>query len=319
MGYGRNTDKESVLFPVQQQPVYRSHQSSYSESYIKIPNFEAIVDVEKNHVFSVVTKSYQLVTNREALEMTFKAAKKVFSILNPESFEVFNIVMPGTRSFCHVDLIARNTVFEPFKNDKWVPFIRMTNSYNRTKLLSLHIGFCRWICTNGLIFGETSVKFSSMHMKGLAPKLDRFSEDIGDIQKMETQFVERLIGLKRYHVPKDKTLPLVCKVFGIRVNPIEIRPKRKETLIRLRDKIEELTKQYFTELGENGYAALNILTDLAIRPVSDLGPAGLVHSYQEASGRWMRDFIKEIKKDHFDFEEYLGKEVGETANLIMTL
>ena len=59
-------------------------------------------------------------------------------------------------------------------------------------------------------------------------------------------------------------------------------------------------------MGENGYAALNVLTDFASRPiVLSFSPASRVHLLQERSGRWVDEFIAAIKDEAFDFGNYV--------------
>ena len=60
-------------------------------------------------------------------------------------------------------------------------------------------------------------------------------------------------------------------------------------------------------MGHNGYAALNVLTDFASRPVVlAFSPASRVHRLQERSGRWVDEFIEAIKGDAFDFYTYVN-------------
>ena len=150
---------EDVLFPVElldicyrkngrprQRELFEGKENSPAQKHadgIAIPGYRALVDLERNHVFSVVSKDYRLVTNGEAVEMGRQCFKSIFSVATMNSMDLYNIIMPFSRSFCHVDFMARTRGIEPWAGDTWAPFLRVTNSYNRTKMLGFDLGFCR--------------------------------------------------------------------------------------------------------------------------------------------------------------------------------
>ena len=321
----RNTDIEEVLFEVEQRPIYfdskeKSQANLFDGNsqlhFTRIPDFTAITNVQNDYVFSVVKPSYKLVTNREAVELGKKYFAKVFGGIGKDDLEVFNVTYPKTKSFCHIDFIHESSDFEPWENDKWTPFLRVTNSYNRTKLLRFDFGFCRWICENGMIFGEKGITLKYAHTRNALPKASVFDTDLKELKEIEKDFVEKLHNLQRYHVPEKFMLPLVCRTFQIKVKKEDLeRPKRLLQLSELKTHINELTKQYFNDIGPNGYAALNVLTDFASRPAIYISPESMVDNFQKRTGKWTEEFIKEIKNDEFRFENYLS-EYLETAGLI---
>jgi hypothetical protein len=267
-------------------------------------------------VFSVVTNGYRLVLNEEAIKLGEGCFKTVFSRGTAQGMEVFNITSPKTRSFCHVDFIHEGSSFEPWAGDKWVPFLRVTNSYNRTKPLGFDVGFCRWICTNGLVFGEKSIRVRYVHTKGAVKETTEFHTTFGELKTLEKQFIEKLHNLKRFYVPDQEMLPLLLKVFRVRVGHEELsKPKRREQLLALRDNVTALTRKYFDDIGPNGYAALNVLTDFASRPGVYISPETVINQLQKRSGDWVEGFITEIKQDSFDFDTYLG-EYRESARVL---
>jgi hypothetical protein len=164
----------------------------------------------------VVTEEYKLVTNEAAYVMADEVMQKVFHTTQLSDMECLNITMPKSRSFCQIDLIHNTADFSPWERDKWTAFLRISNSYNRTRPLRFELGFCRWICLNGIIFGSKSVEFSYAHTRRGMDRVDRFAENIGDIRQLETALTERMHHLKRYHVPPREMLPLLCRAFDIR-------------------------------------------------------------------------------------------------------
>lgn len=309
-----------ALFNVEQRPIFVKRKNTLfdEEFFGEVDRFQAVVDVERDYVFSVVAGGYKLITNQEAVNLGKECFKSVFSRTTSDGMEVFNITMPKTRSFCHIDFVHKDSDFKPWEEDKWSPFLRVTNSYNRTKLLRFDLGFCRWICENGMIFGNKSITFRYTHTRGAIEKAE-FKTSFGELKKLETEFIENLHNLKRFHVPEKQMLPIVCKAFEIKADADDLsKPKRTEQLREFKNHVSELTAKYFAEMDPTAYAALNIITDFATRPKSFISPESMIDILQKRSGAWMDDFIEQIDDKKFNFDKYLA-DYKETAKVISSL
>ena len=314
-------DPTVAFFPVELKPVFiqSSQQSGDLFGYHALPRHFAVVESESDHVFAVVTENYKLVTNQQAYELAAEALKTVFNFTSLADMACLKIIMPKTRSFCHIDLIHKERGFEPLKGDQWIPFIRITNSYNRTHRLRFEIGFCRLTNFNEVIFESKSVEISFAHTKQLHDIMLRWHENLGEIKELEIEFINQLRNLERFHVPRRYMLPLACKVFGIKLNPNSpISSNRINDLILFRNDINRLTNDYFYTLGEQGYAALNVLMDYAIQPVGVMSPENKIDRYQRKAGDWINDFSKQIESREFSFENYL-KDYITTSKMITQL
>ncbi|WP_281826185.1 DUF932 domain-containing protein [Jannaschia rubra] len=300
-------DIAEAFFPVELRPVYVDRLDN-SNDYRKLDRHFAVLDLERGHAFAVVTDDYKLITNQEAYGMAADAMKKVFEATKLEDLACLNITMPKSRSFCHIDLIHRNAEFSPWEEDKWSAFLRITNSYNRTRRLRFELGFCRWICLNGMIFGARSIEFSYAHTRRGMDQVHRFSDNIGDIRKLEAQLVEQLHQLKRFYVPKERMIGLFCRVFDLRVDGDAIKNRQRLSQLReIKQQVSELSDRYFDEMGPHGYAALNVLTDYATRPKGVISPEASINGLQQKASDWMQDFISAISKSSFSFDEYVAE------------
>jgi len=317
-GAWKARDLADAFFPVELRRLYMPTADGLDQ-YRQLERHFAVVDVEREQPFAVVTDDYNLVTNQVAYDMAAEVMKNVFHTTQIGDMACLNITMPKTRSFCHIDLIHKNADFSPWEDDKWTAFLRISNSYNRTRLLRFELGFCRWICLNGIIFGSKSIEFSSAHTRRGMDRVDRFVENIGDIRKLETALTENIHQLKRYHVPEKEMLPLLCRAFDIKANQDVVEKQRRvDDLLDLRKRVMSLTKTYFTEMGPHGYAALNVLTDYASRPTGVIAPEAVMHGLQQKAGSWTEDFISNIKNPDFSFDSYLA-EYRETVKVIESL
>lgn len=315
---GEEADLTPALFPVDMRPVFVEPSHPWN-SPIRLPRHWAVVDVERDHAFAVVTDGYRLVTNEEALGLASEIMRRVFMVVEMGDMRCFNITMPNSRSFCHIDLVHAKRVFEPWPDDAWSPFLRLTNSYNRTKRLRFELGFCRWICRNGMIFGSRSIEISDAHSHAGVDRIryDRIAGNLGSIQALEAQFIGQLHNLKRYHVPPSAMPALFCKVFGVRVpSEVENKPRRAVLLVSMAEELEKMTKQNFEALGHHAYAALNVLTAFATCPKGVISAASSMHGYQMDAARWMEDFLRQIASTSFDFDRYLGEWKEEGASLM---
>jgi len=294
-----------AFFPVELRPVYVDRLDN-SNDYRKLDRHFAVMDLERARAFAVVTNDYKLITNEKAYEMAADAMKRVFEITKLEDLACLNITMPKSRSFCHIDLIHRSADFSPWENDKWTAFLRITNSYNRTRRLRFELGFCRWICMNGMIFGSRSIEFSYAHTKRGMDQVHRFSDNIGDIRKLETQLVEQLHQLKRFYVPQAKMLALFCRVFDLRIDANALKNRQRVSqLSEIKLQVSELIETYFGSMGPHGYAALNVLTEYATRPTGVISPEASVNGLQQKTSDWMQNFISAISESSFSFDDYL--------------
>ncbi len=110
----------------------------------------AVVADDRREVFAIVTEDYRLVSNLRAYELGRRAFALVFGDQATKRLQLFNVNMPMTRSWVNLDLTAGGLDLAPLDEDRWLPFLRVTNSYNRSRALGFTVGVCRWICTNGI-------------------------------------------------------------------------------------------------------------------------------------------------------------------------
>ncbi len=286
-----------VVFPVRLEDITLAYGDGKP-----LKGFKAVVDCETGHVFSVVTRNYRLITNAEALEFGMNCFSRLFRMVDPGDMKPYKIHMPKTRSFCHVDFLYRDGASTMFsRQDVWYPFLRITNCYNRVHAPSVRIGFLRKVCENGLVMRSEQARFSICHYMDhdgsiSVPELER-------IEELEGKFMATLYRLAEIPVPRKYMWELAKKVFGMK------KPRKENEYARLcyRDKrkhIEGLARTYFTEMGENGYAALNVLTDFATRPRGYSSRAVVLHSLQSRVSGWMDSFLEDIRGR--SFYEYIA-------------
>lgn len=259
---------QEAFFEVSIQPVY------WFDGFWKheIHGQKAIVDESTGNALSVVSNKYNVITNKMAYELCSHIISHIFSNVQLGDFQCFNILMPKTKGSCRIDLIIPQTYHSPFGDhrENWTPFIRISNSYNRTVTLKYEVGFCRWICLNGVIFNQTGVTLSYTHSENIDEsqivKHLRNLKSLEQIDKMWETFDKKMNVLREISIPESMALPIFCKAFGIAIDQEKVSDRQKEVLGIKAKQILDLSKDYFKELGNNAYAVFNVLTDYASFP-----------------------------------------------------
>ena len=300
----RNTNINELLFPVSYQSIYLENQNK------PISGFKAITrDVGKQSeaTISIVSDNYMLITNQEALDMGRSIHQRLFPNATTNSFEVFNIIAPKTMSSCHIDIIDKNYSINIGKSETYLPFVRIQNSYNRTRPLRFDIGFCRKLCNNGAIFEKGIVSINLIHSKHSFKGLDPRKIEITHLKKFEEDFrksTQRSIEIK---LPRKYFLPLAAKVLNRNFNLNEKDEyKRMQTQLKLsefKNLIDNYTDKYIREqdLGETAYAFFNVITDYASN--NNTLQAGAINGLQAKCGQWLNIIGTEYAKPEFNWEE----------------
>lgn len=305
----RNTNIDELLFPVGLADIFiegKLNHASLQDVRIPVERYKAVINQENGEVLSVVTNNYMLISNEEAIELGKECYKKVFNIDDTEKFEIFNIIAPSTKSFCHIDIIHKGYEVNIGKQEVYLPYMRVTNSYNKQKALSFDLGFCRKLCFNGVIFETESIKFFYYHTKQAIESRMDFEVLPDQLERLKNRFIAYSNGLRECQVPRKMALPLMCKVLGM--NPDVLRKTEQSAEGRdnpLRKRAEKLIDSYYSELGDNAYAVFNACTEYAT--FAREGTVSIyANSAQRRVGRWLEGFNIKTKESNFNLEDYVG-------------
>jgi hypothetical protein len=300
----RNTNINEQLFPVWQQPVYLENQSK------PIPGFKAIAgnpNAGSQTVFSIVSDNYQLVSNKEALEMGKQIHAKLFPNAQENSFEVFNVIAPASKSFCHIDIIDKNYTLNIWKQEVYVPFVRIHNSYNRSRSLQFDIGFCRKLCDNGMIYEQQAVKLKFAHTKQSISLEGLDKINVEHLKKLERDFIAKTTKSTEIKLPKEYFVPLAAKTLNRNFNIQEKDPVKKrivaEKIELFTNSIHEYSDRYIhkDQMGETAYAFYNVITHFASN--NENLQASAKNGLQTKCGMWINQVGELVEKQGFKWEE----------------
>jgi hypothetical protein len=305
---------EDLIFPVEESPVFARINTKDGEKTITVPDKKAIVNMNTGRVLGVVSRSYRLVSNREALDMASECCRSVFPETKPGEWVVKATDAPSTGGHCFIDLEHNSTkldfTFVPAQDrpDVFGPFIRVTNSYNGLRALSFDIGFYRKVCKNGLILPELVIRFKFTHLLREIRQTIRFEIAHERLAKLKVSFEEYLGVLRDYPVRRDQFEPLVFTVLAINKpkHAKQGNPEARDwdTLCR---HVNAICDRYADDLGETAYAVFNAITEFASNAPENRCIYRDRNSLQRRAGTWMNDFSRVCREPGFELDKYMEK------------
>jgi hypothetical protein len=280
---------------------------------VPVKSHSVVVNKRNGEPVGVVGSGYRLVTNEEAIRYAMDCAVQLFGTDKSAELEVFNVYAPYSAGSCHIDLIHKGFKVNIMKNEVYLPFVRVTNSYNATRALRFDVGYCQIICLNGAIFEAEAIQFKFIHShKAIQTRLD-FRVEKGKLDKLRKMFETNAEKLYDYPIPDGMGVPLFFKALNLPLpKPQEDRSREKQECFEsLKNEAIRLIETYFTSLGKNAYAIFSAVTDFASHPPEIKYFRRNQHAMQALAGTWSREFADNIsKQEPFDLEAYIGEYVA---------
>ena len=303
---------EDLLFPVRRVPIYADLRGGANDGLQRIPGKRAIVNCATDQAISIVSESYQVVTNREALHYAQLCCQAAFPESGTKEWRILQAHAPTTRGSCRIDLVhpASALDFEGIganeQPDSYGPFIRVTNSYNRSRALGFEIGFIRWVCENGMIIPDSRIGFAFNHSTRKIPERVKFEVKKDRFKRLKQRFQDFLAPLRECSVPLHLFVPTTRAVLRID-KPEPLTRYQQEPWEQLSADLQSISDDYANRLGQNGYALLNVITDVASRPPGSQFVRREQHNLQKSAGNWLKDFSAECRKTNFSLTAHVDR------------
>lgn len=320
----RETDIEDLLFPVELQPLYTEIKRKDRLVKVSIPNSQVVINVDDGNPLGVVSKTYRVVTNLEAIELGKECCKELLGLDDDHGLEVFNAYAPLTKSYCHIDLVhhgfAMNLWDNATKPEVYLPYVRVTNSYNTTRSLRFDVGFCRELCLNGVIFETETVQFTFNHLRHELNKSIKFDIKKDQFKAITEKFKKTVSDLLECKIPRESARTVFDTVLGIPAeSSLSFKNNReKAEYDNLLKYIEDCLEQYYGDMEANAYALFNAMTDFASRPPENRYVRRDTNSMQRSTGNWMHDFKAYLDANQFVADDYIKHMTQQSAKKVKT-
>ena len=306
----RLQELNKVLFEVAMRPLF----VSMGNRQVPVRDSQAIVEMPSGRVVSVVGRAYRLVSHAEALGLAYDCARAAFPETAPSEWQVASVDAPSTGGTCFIDLEHNSAALDfsgldaKDKPDVYGPFVRVTNSYNRTRALCFDIGYSRKVCKNGLILRSALISFKMSHHRREIQEAVKFEIAHDKLAKQKKEFQAFLGRLQACPVPTAAIAGFASDVLGFQAPATHLPPTdtRSEAWSALAEVVAAASERYEKELGANAYTVLNIVTELASRPPDNPLVRRDRHALQRRAGEWASDFSSKCIEEKFDFGQYLA-------------
>ena len=311
MIYNAEQGLAAIMFPVEEVDVFAETEPGRRD---RIADKKAIVNTDTRAVLSVVGRRYGLLENRTALQLARKCCIAAFPNTAPVGWYVDDIEAPISGGHCRIDLryngdvVAYDWAFSESAQDRYHPFLRVTNSYNTSRVFSIHFGFTRILCMNSVIADE-SVRVSLAHTKDIERQIEKKINE-AKFQRVASRFERFLKRFGDTSIPSARFRPIIQSVLEIH-KPERLPNDRLAAWQRLEQIIDETSGTYIRQFGQTAYALLNAITDLATRPPAkdEVGYSFIRrerHSLQLLAGRWIAEFSRSLRRPGFRLDAYIA-------------
>lgn len=311
MIYNADEGLAAVMFPVKEVDVFAETEPGRRD---RVAGKKAIINTDSRAVLSVVSRQYGLLENRRALELAQKCCIAAFPNTAPAGWYVDEIEAPATGGHCRIDLrydgdvVAYDWAFSDAAQERFHPFLRVTNSYNTSRVFSVHFGFTRIECMNSVIADE-SLRVSLVHTRDVDSRIEKKINE-AKFRRTASRFERSLNPLVDTRVPRARFRPIIQSVLQIHM-PKRMPDDRLVAWRSLEQVIDRTSESYLRRFGENAYALMNAITDLATRPPTreQTGYSFIRrerHGLQHLAGRWIAEFSRSLRRPGFDLEGYIN-------------
>jgi hypothetical protein len=176
------------------------------------------------------------------------------------------------------------------------PFLTVSYSYDAVNSIKYDIGVYRSKCTNGVIFGYKSLLKLKVTPDNLFDLEIWFNNCL--LLALLKEYERNVVLLKRIKLDRETINQLVNMALGLdnnKHNQIERLTNRDVNFLDF--SISSISESYIHELGSNGYAALNTISDLAtnyrLKSHKNIDSIdNTVLAKQRLAGQWLDQFIR---------------------------
>lgn len=263
-------------------------------------------------VFSVVSKRYHLLTNEEVCEIARRLFARLFGDSAAAQLYPLTWRMPDGRGSLLVDFTARGLRF--FDEDGgWYPFLRASNSYNKTCQVRFVVGVTRALCGNSMVLRDLTV-IEDRHTQSAGDwirAIERFPFGPEHMTWYHPSYIQEQVDrFRAIPVPPDRFLAGIAATLRIRppafldgaasedepegempVNRGAPTHKRLQYWAELAHCLHGLAQRYRREQGDTAFALLNAATEYASRTDLPGMHVGRLTALQERCGRSLEEYL----------------------------
>ena len=214
------------------------------------------------------------------MDLGYEAFERIFGPGAMSHLEAYNVLVSNSGGSFLADLTAPRLRIDvrspPLVNrtgdagdDAHLVFLCVTNSYNKTLAVRVESGVCRWICRNGLIFGQHAIRFKDVHHRHKESLMCDIARDASPCGTDQTP--GQLAAAYSCSLPKEmEVLEAIWQMLRLTIpRPNPKAPNATQWVERC-GKLAGFAGRYEAKHGRTGFSALQRASEWAHQVTSDL-------------------------------------------------
>lgn len=173
---------ESFIFPVEKKPIHHAGRQTKKSKIIR---------TDTNNVVSVVSNDYLLIPNRLVIDSIMK---EFHSYIDTSQDKYMRKKLFCNERYTTFELALKYNPIEIRDDDAISATIRVENSYDTTKALTVSVNALRLVCSNGIVANREIFASKVNHIGNLSPE-DVVEEMIESVKK---KAYEEFVGLGKF-------------------------------------------------------------------------------------------------------------------------
>ena len=133
-----------------------------------------------------------------------------------------------------------------------------------------------------------------------------FQGQADSFERLREKFRKFLEPLWECDVPLNLFAPATRAVLRIS-KPDPMGKRQKDPWEKLAAYLQSVSEKYAWEMGLNGYALMNVITDVATRPPQSPFIRREQHGLQRSADLWLADFSEKCRKPGFEVKAYVHR------------
>jgi hypothetical protein len=246
------------------------------------------------------TRDFYFVSYEDVIAGGLLRSHKLFN-KKYEDLEIHKMSYGQNKQWFICEIIAKNTIVK-IDGEDHSPFLSISYSYDHVNAINYEIGIYRWKCSNGLLLGMKTL----LKIKATPETIFEVDPHYNPclLSKIEKEYERQVMILKNTELDENAVEALLTTALGdnIWTDHKARNWKRKDGIIH-GGSMEQLISDYIGELGQNTYAVLNVITDLASnyydseeQETENINKS--ITTAQRKAGKWLERLINFIETEN---------------------
>jgi len=298
------------LFPIEQAPVYATIDLWGKMRKVRVPRKKALVAIDTGKILGIVGPNYNVLTNQEAVTLCQRICLKLFPDTKIDQWSLEQVHGPDSRSWASLDIHHWSshmllTDSRDGPGDFFTPFVRITNSFNRSRARRIDVGFMNGPTRNGFIFEQNAAVLTPSHTRRDIDPF-RVASPIASMTELSEEFRKNLVSAWAVRITREEAMQLVRLVLRLPGLPENPKPWARIEQTRIDAYLDDRLRGSFRNHGEKVYAVVHTMAYIAFYTPQWQGFRRDRSTLERCIGTWLRLFHASAAQPGFNVTRHLA-------------